>query len=207
MRTLTVCNFATIDGVYEDDAHDIGSLFEHWHPDYHGSDTFDFHNTDLVDDADILLLAGRRSFRGQVDYWSSVRGNPEATEIRRRFAERFFDIDKVVVSDTLQPSDVEDAPNTRIVRLAESRDVVRALKAEEGRGIVVIAGRLLWNDLMHAQLVDELMLVTFPLIGGRGVHLFDERPPVALKLLGTRVWEESGHVLQHWRVDPSGPPS
>lgn len=206
MRTLTVCNFATIDGVYEDDAHDIGSLFEHWHPDYHGSDTFDFHNTDLVDDADILLLAGRRSFLGQVQYWSSVRGNSEATEIRRRFAERFFQIEKVVVSDTLQPADVEDAPNTRIVRLAESRDVVRELKAEEGRGIVVIAGRLLWNDLMHAQLVDELMLVTFPLIGGRGVHLFDERPPVALKLLGTRVWEESGHVLQHWRVDPSGPP-
>jgi len=207
MRTLTVCNFTTIDGVYEDDTHDIGSLFEHWHPDYHGSDTFDFHNTDLLAVSDILLLAGRRSFLGQVEYWSSVRGNPDATEIRRRFAERFFAIDKVVVSDTLQPADVEHAPNTRIVRLAESRDVVRALKAEEGRGIVVIAGRLLWNDLMQAQLVDELMLVTFPLIGGRGVRLFDERPPVALKLLGTRVWEESGHVLQHWRVDPSGPPS
>lgn len=203
MRTLTVCNFTTVDGVYEDDAHDIGSLFEHWHPDYRGSDTFDFHNTDLLDESDILLLAGKRSFLGQVEYWSGVRGNPDATAIRRRFAERFFEIDKVVVSDTLHESDVEDAPHTRIVRLAESRDVVRALKAEEGRGIVVIAGRLLWNDLMQAQLVDELMLVTFPLIGGRGVRLFDERPPVALKLLGTRVWEESGHVLQHWRVDPA----
>ena len=27
-------------------------------------------------------------------------------------------------------------------------------------------------------------------------------PPVALKLLGTQVWEESGNVLMRWRVDP-----
>jgi riboflavin biosynthesis pyrimidine reductase len=56
---------------------------------------------------------------------------------------------------------------------------------------------------MHAGLVDELQLVTFPLIGGGGVRLFDTRPPVSLRLLGTRVWEESGHVLMRWRVDPA----
>lgn len=203
MRTLTVCNFTTVDGVYEDDAHDIGSLFENWHPDYHGSDSFDFHNTDLLHASDILLLAGKRSFLGQVSYWSGVLTDPDATAIRREFAERFFAIDKVVVSDTLQDGDIADVPRTRLVRLADSHEAVRALKAEDGRGIVVIAGRLLWNDLMQAQLVDELMLVTFPLIGGRGVRLFDERPPVALKLLATRVWEESGHVLLHYRVDPA----
>ena len=203
MRTLTVCNFTTVDGVYEDDAHDIGSLFEHWHPDYHGSDTFDFLNTELLHASGTLLLAGKRSFLGQVAYWSSVRGNPDATAIRRAFAERFLEIDKVVVSDTLQESDLVDAPRTRIVPLADSREVVRELKAQRGDGILLIAGRLLWNDLMHAGLVDELILVTFPLIGGRGVRLFDERPPVALKLLATRVWEESGHVMMRWRVDPA----
>jgi len=33
MRPLTVCNFVTIDGRYEDDDHDIASLFEHHHAD------------------------------------------------------------------------------------------------------------------------------------------------------------------------------
>jgi len=31
MRTLTVCNFVTIGGRYEDDDHDIASLLEHQH--------------------------------------------------------------------------------------------------------------------------------------------------------------------------------
>jgi riboflavin biosynthesis pyrimidine reductase len=67
----------------------------------------------------------------------------------------------------------------------------------------VLLGRVLWNDLIHAGLVDELHLVTFPLIAGGGVSLFDSRPPVALKLLETRAWPESGNVLMRWRVDPA----
>lgn len=205
MRTLTVCNFTTVDGVYEDDAHDIVSLFEHWHPDYHGTDTFDFHNADLLRDAGTLLLAGRRSFLGQAEYWSSVRDDPDATAIRREFAELFLSAEKVVVSDALTEEEAAAWPNTRLVRIADSRDEVRRLKQGDGPGILVLLSRRLWNDLMHAGLVDELQLVTFPLIGGGGVRLFDTRPPVTLKLLGTRVWEESGHVLMRWRVEAAAP--
>ncbi len=202
MRTLTVCNFTTVDGRYEDDDHDIASFFEHWHPDHRGGDTFDRYTTALLRESGTLLLAGRRSFLGNARYWAGVRGDPDATDIRREFARLFFDVEKVVVSDTLEPDDVADVPNTRIVRIADSRDEVARMKAAEGRGILVLLGRVLWNDLMHAGLVDELHLVTFPLIAGGGVPLFDSRPSVALKLLGTQVWPESGNVLMRWRVDP-----
>jgi dihydrofolate reductase len=201
MRTLTVCNFTTVDGVYEDDEHDIGSLFEHWHPDYRGTDTFDFHNAELLRGSDTLLIGGRRSFLGQAEYWTGVRDDPHATEIRREFARLFLDVEKIVVSDAMTEPDAGAAPNTRIVRIGDSREEVRRLKRGEGRGILILLGRRLWNDLMRAGLVDELQLVTFPLIGGGGVRLFDSRPPVALKLIGTRVWEESGHVLMRWRID------
>nr|BFF12008.1 hypothetical protein GCM10025699_33110 [Microbacterium flavescens] len=110
-----------------------------------------------------------------------------------------------MVSDTITEADVAPYDNVRIVRVNESRDAIRSLKEGDGGGILILLGRVLWNDLMHAGLVDELHLVTFPLIAGSGVPLFDARPPVALKLLGTHSWESSGNVLMRWRVDGAAP--
>ncbi|TDN92434.1 dihydrofolate reductase family protein [Microbacterium sp. BK668] len=201
-RKLIVCNFVTVDGRYEDDDHDIVSFFEHHHPDYEGADSFDHYTAGLLEESDTLLLSGRRSFLGNMEYWSEVRGDPQATRIRRRFAELILEVDKIVVSDTVSDDDIAPYPHTRIVRIGDARTEVAALKQAPGRGILILLGRVLWNDLMHAGLVDELHLVTFPLIAGGGVSLFDSRPPVALRLIGTHVWEESGNVLMRWRVDP-----
>jgi dihydrofolate reductase len=202
MRTLTVCNFVTVDGRYEDENHDIVSFFEHQHPDYVGADSFDHHTTALIRDAGTLLMSGRRSFLGNMEYWSEVNVDPSMTLIRRQFAERILMIEKVVVSDTITEADIAPYPNTRIVRIADARDEVAGMRQGYGPGILILLGRRLWNDLMVAGLVDELQLVTFPLIAGTGVSLFDSRPPVALRLLETKVWEESGNVLMRWRVDP-----
>ena len=48
--------------------------------------------------------------------------------------------------------------------------------------------------------------MTFPLVAGSGVPLFDRRPDVSLKLLETTTWYESGNVLMRWRVDPVARP-
>ena len=200
-----MCNFVTVDGRYEDDEGDIASFFTHQHPDYRGADDFDHYAASLLRRSDVLLLSGRRSSLGNLGYWTSVLDDPDATAIRRQFAALFRDVSKVVVSDTITEADLEPYENVRIVRIADARAEVARMKAEAGAGILVLLGRVLWNDLLSAGLVDELHLVTFPLIAGSGVPLFDDRPNLALKLLETLTWTGSGDIGMRWRVDPYEP--
>src|ERR1044071_5771206 len=98
MRKLVVSNFVTLDGLYEGKDKNIVSLYDYYHEDYSGDDSFDFYNAERLRAADFLLLS-RNSFLGNKEYWTSVPVNPNATAIRRETAELFRSIQKIVISD------------------------------------------------------------------------------------------------------------
>src|SRR4051812_30089875 len=117
-----------------------------------------------------LLLFGRRTYEHMYSYWPHQKDNPITDVLNNS--------QKFVVSTTLE----EPLPWMNSTLLRDDSGVAEVKKREE-KDIVVLGSGDLLQALMARDLIDEYLLMTHPVVLGRGRRMFrDDGPPSKLRL-------------------------
>jgi dihydrofolate reductase len=160
MGKLAVTEFVSVDGVFEDPGGAEGYEHGGWTFEYDRGEDGDKFKLDELTEAQVQLL-GRVTYEGFAAAWPSREGP---------FADKLNSDPKYVVSTTLTDPEWQ---NTTVI----SDNVVEELTKlkDETEGVILVAGSgTLVRTLLEADLVDELRLMVFPTILGRGRRLFPD---------------------------------
>jgi dihydrofolate reductase len=160
MGKIVVTEFVSLDGVFEDPGG--AENYEHggWTFEYDRGDEGNTFKLDELMDAKVQLL-GRITYEGFAEAWPTREGP---------FAEKLNNDPKVVVSTML----LEPQWNNTTVISSDVVERLRKLKDETDGSILVAGSGTLVETMLGADLVDELRLMVFPTILGRGRRLFPE---------------------------------
>jgi dihydrofolate reductase len=160
MGKIVVTEFVSLDGVMEDPGG--AEDFKHggWSFEFSRGEDGDRFKLDETLGADALLL-GRRTYEGFADAWPQRDGE---------FADKFNGMPKYVVSQTL----AEPEWNNSTVIGGNLDEAVAEVRDRHDGDIVVHGSGQLVQRLLERDLVDELRLMVFPVVLGRGKRLFGE---------------------------------
>src|SRR5438445_3638446 len=185
MGKLVVTEFVSIDGVFEDPGGSEGYEHGGWTFEYDRGDDGNKFKLDELMEAEVHLL-GRVTYEGFAAAWPTREGE---------FADRLNRGKKVVVSTTLTDPEWQ---NTTVI----SDDVlgqIAKLKADTC-GVILVAGSgTLVATLVEHDLVDELRLMVFPTILGRGKRLFPDGIDRRLRLVEARTVGPDGVQVHTYR--------
>jgi len=196
---IVVIEFISLDGVVQapggpDEDTDCGFAHGGWSHPFFDPDVVGGAFSDTLTNAEALLF-GRRTWQSMAAAWPERAGDP--------FADRMNAISKYVVSTTLDAEDLTWDNTTRIPG-EEAVARVRELHEADGGDLVVMGSPTLVRTLLSEGLVDELRLVTMPVILGGGKSVFaDDGELRALELVST-VTADTGTLVSVYRPVAEG---
>jgi dihydrofolate reductase len=192
MRKLTGAAFLSIDGVMQapggpDEDPTSGFKLGGWtHPFFTG----DMGPFEGVISGEYDLLLGRRTYEIFAAYWPNNRDNP--------IGEKFQRINKYVLTHSDGALDWDNSSKLS----GDAAAVVGELKQSQGRDLLIQGSSTLYPPLLSAGLIDRLLLMTFPVLLGKGKSIFDDsQRPSRMKLTDHYV---SGTGVTFTTYEPNG---
>jgi dihydrofolate reductase len=144
----------------------------------------------IFDAPDYDLLLGRRTYDIFSAYWPYNQDHP--------IGERFQRINKYVLTHSGEPLTWEGSHKL----CGDTDEAVAEIKRSEGRDLLIQGSSTIYLPLLAAGLIDRLILMTFPVVLGRGKRIFDgSQAPAALKLVEHFV---SGKGVVFTTYEPAG---
>jgi len=173
---ITVINNVTLDGVMQGPARpdeDTRGGFTHggWAIPYQDS-VLAKKMGEMMASGNGSLLLGKRTYEDFYSVWPKRTDNPITQHLNQ--------VQKYVASTTLK----EPLPWQNSVLLGgDAADAVAALKRQDGGDLAVLGSGELIKSLIRRRLIDEYVLLIFPIALGSGRRLFPEGEVVRLRLV------------------------
>ncbi len=138
--------------------------------------------------ADSLLL-GRKTYEGFAAAWPGMQG-------AGAYGERMNSMPKHVFSKTLKQPEW----NASFLTGTPAQEIAQ-LKQQDGQDLLIFGSAALVQSLNAENLIDEYRLMIFPLVVGKGQHLFPEgSAPKDLKLVDTKSFNSGVVVLTYQKA-------
>jgi dihydrofolate reductase len=138
------------------------------------------------------LLLGRRTYLDFYAVWPNRTDNP--------YTEVLNNAQKYVASTTL----AEPLPwqNSTLLK-GDVAEAVARLRKQPGKDIVILGSGELVQSLMRRNLIDEFVLLIFPLVLGSGCRLFPDSGAFTTLRLANTVTTTTGVVIATYQVAKS----
>lgn len=150
---LVATEYVSLDGVFEEPGH--------WSHPFFDDEAGQFKYAELQA-ADAQLL-GRKTYEGFAAAWPTMEGTGD-------FGVRMNTMPKYVVSSTLKDP---KWTGTQVIS-GDFVSAIRDLKKKPGKDLLLAGSGMLFNALLHENLIDVYRLMVHPIILGNGPHLFAE---------------------------------